>query len=159
MELYFNTLVSRMGTIEQMKYVLEQPLSPHQPTNPSYSQRVLDEFRLIKIKPFCLVLYKFISSVFCQSLVLGISLDSCSSRYCLQSVYFDVVHFRSCDPSIRDAVCTVIWVTPHLQAEVPEMKQITQYLTTRYGKEFAKDALENNSNCVSDRVCEYGTLL
>eukprot|EP00041_Stephanoeca_diplocostata_P011996 m.198923 g.198923 ORF g.198923 m.198923 type:complete len:456 (+) comp18767_c0_seq2:277-1644(+) len=77
MELYFNTLVSRMGTIEQMK---------------------------------------------------------------------------SCDPSIRDAVCTVIWATPHLQAEIPEMKQIQQFLTIRYGKDFVKDAMENNGNCVSDRV-------
>lgn len=71
-----------------------------------------------------------------------------SSRFGL----IDSVKF--CDEGIREAVCTIIWVTPRLMADVGELKTIQQYLIARYGKEFGEDALENKTHTVNDRVIQ-----
>lgn len=50
---------------------------------------------------------------------------------------------KTCDPGLREAVATLIWVTPHLQGEVTELKAIAGSLQARYGKEFVQECLHN----------------
>jgi len=52
---------------------------------------------------------------------------------------------KECDNGLREAVSTLIWVTPHLQAEVSELRQIAAALGARYGKQFVKDCLTNEA--------------
>ena len=47
---------------------------------------------------------------------------------------------------------TILWATPYLQSEIPEMKACANFLGNRYGKEFVQDAMENRSETVSPRV-------
>lgn len=85
----------------------------------------------------------------------------------IMEVYFSLLLSRFglidavkvCDPGIREAVCTIIWAAPHLQAEVTEIKLVAAALSKRYGKEFTQQALENTdkgdntgTGWVSDRI-------
>lgn len=78
----------------------------------------------------------------------------------IMEVYFNLLVSRFglietskvCDPGIKEAVCSIMWATPYLQSEISEMKTISVFLASRYGKEFAQDAMENKSGNVSERV-------
>lgn len=71
----------------------------------------------------------------------------------LESRFGLIAVSKPCDEGIREAVMTLIWVTPRMEASIGEFKAISQYLTARYGKEFADLALENRDNkCVNERV-------
>lgn len=78
----------------------------------------------------------------------------------IMEVYFNLLVSRFglieankiCDQGIREAVSTILWATPYLQSEIPEMKACANFLGTRYGKEFVQDAMENRSETVSPRV-------
>lgn len=50
---------------------------------------------------------------------------------------FQVSQLKELDEGISEAVCSIIWVTPRLQTDVPELKIISDILTTKYGKPFA----------------------
>jgi len=58
---------------------------------------------------------------------------------------------KECDNGLREAVSTLIWVTPHLQAEVSELRQIAAALGARYGKQFVKDCLTNEARKSNDQ--------
>lgn len=78
----------------------------------------------------------------------------------IMEVYFNLLVSRFglieatkvCDPGITEAVCTIMWATPYLQSEISEMKAVSVFLASRYGKEFAQDTMENKSGTVSERV-------
>lgn len=66
--------------------------------------------------------------------------------YCsLLSSRFGLVDaVKHCDVGIREAVATIVWAAPHLEAEVAELKVVAKYFDLRYGKEFSKACLENH---------------
>uniref|UniRef100_A0A060TGA7 ARAD1D21934p n=1 Tax=Blastobotrys adeninivorans TaxID=409370 RepID=A0A060TGA7_BLAAD len=55
-----------------------------------------------------------------------------------------------CDPGLEEAVKTIIYTAQH--TEVKELHQIREMLVRKFSREFAKDALENASNAVPERV-------
>jgi vacuolar protein sorting-associated protein IST1 len=48
-----------------------------------------------------------------------------------------VTQLKELDEGISEAVSSIIWVAPRLQADVAEMKIISDMLTAKYGKPFA----------------------
>lgn len=44
--------------------------------------------------------------------------------------------FRTLDPSLAESVSSLIWVAPHIQADVCEMKIISDQLTRKFGKKY-----------------------
>jgi vacuolar protein sorting-associated protein IST1 len=48
-----------------------------------------------------------------------------------------VSQLKELDDGISEAVSSIIWVAPRLQADVPELKVVSDILTTKYGKPFA----------------------
>ncbi|CAI2162501.1 1804_t:CDS:2 [Funneliformis geosporum] len=63
-----------------------------------------------------------------------------------------IEQMKQCDPSIIEAVNTLIYAAP--RSEIKELGQIRDQLCGKYGKEFAMNASENKSNCVSERVIQ-----
>uniref|UniRef100_A0A1B0CMC0 IST1 homolog n=1 Tax=Lutzomyia longipalpis TaxID=7200 RepID=A0A1B0CMC0_LUTLO len=52
-----------------------------------------------------------------------------------------VTQMKDLDEGIAEAVSSLIWVAPRLQADVQELKVIAEQLTTKYGKPFAEGAI------------------
>jgi vacuolar protein sorting-associated protein IST1 len=48
-----------------------------------------------------------------------------------------VSQLKELDDGIAEAVSSIIWVAPRLQADVPELKVVSDILTQKYGKPFA----------------------
>lgn len=57
---------------------------------------------------------------------------------------------RECDPGLEEAVKTIIYTAP--RTEIKELHQVRDALVHKFSKEFAKDAIENESNSVPDKV-------
>lgn len=57
---------------------------------------------------------------------------------------------RECDPGLEEAVKTVIYTAP--RTEIKELQQVREALIHKFSKEFAKDAIENESNIVPEKV-------
>lgn len=48
-----------------------------------------------------------------------------------------VQQIKELDDGISEAVSSIIWITPRLQADVPELKIVSDILTSKYGKAYA----------------------
>ena len=59
---------------------------------------------------------------------------------------------RDLDPGLEEPIATIIWATPRLVAEVPELKVVTDQLTAKYGKEFTQHCKSNDLNNVNEKV-------
>lgn len=57
---------------------------------------------------------------------------------------------RECPAELKEAVCSIIWATNNV--DIDELKEVTNQLTKKYGKEFAKQAMNNDNNCVNQRL-------
>lgn len=57
---------------------------------------------------------------------------------------------RECDPGLEEAVKTIIYTAP--RSEIKELQQVREALVHKFSKEFAKDAIENESHIVPDKV-------
>ncbi|XP_073515384.1 IST1 homolog [Phyllobates terribilis] len=64
---------------------------------------------------------------------------------------------ESLDPTLSEAVSTVIWAAPHLETEVPELKKVVQQLCLRYSKEYGNLCRVNNLKTVNPKVIELLT--
>ena len=62
------------------------------------------------------------------------------------------VLFRELDPGLEEAIASIIWASPRLQADVQELKLVTDQLTSKYGKEFAQACRTNELNNVNEKV-------
>lgn len=49
-----------------------------------------------------------------------------------------IIYFRTLDPSIAEAVSSLLWVAPQLFTDVAEMKVISEQLTLKYGKKYTE---------------------
>uniref|UniRef100_U5EYT4 IST1 homolog n=1 Tax=Corethrella appendiculata TaxID=1370023 RepID=U5EYT4_9DIPT len=64
-----------------------------------------------------------------------------------------VTQLKELDEGIAEAVSTIIWVAPRLQADVAELKVISDLFTTKYGKPFAENArAATEGNFVSEKL-------
>ncbi|VDN43691.1 unnamed protein product [Dibothriocephalus latus] len=60
--------------------------------------------------------------------------------------------FRQCDDGLKEAIATIIWVSPRMQADVPELKIVREQLGYKYGKEFVEACLANAGGVVNAKV-------
>lgn len=42
------------------------------------------------------------------------------------------------DPTLAESVSSLLWVAPHIQADVSEMKVISDQLTQKFGKKYTE---------------------
>ncbi|CAG8446817.1 5263_t:CDS:2 [Ambispora gerdemannii] len=63
-----------------------------------------------------------------------------------------IEQMKQCDPGIQEAVYTLIYAAP--RSEIKELSSVRDQLISKYGKEFAMNAIDNKDNCVNDRVVQ-----
>ncbi|XP_076466842.1 IST1 homolog [Babylonia areolata] len=59
---------------------------------------------------------------------------------------------KELDPGLEEAIASLIWATPRLQADIMEFKPITEEFSAKYGKEFAQACRSNSLSNVSEKV-------
>ncbi|ETW03863.1 hypothetical protein H310_05213 [Aphanomyces invadans] len=57
---------------------------------------------------------------------------------------------RECPYDMREAVCTLIWAAT--RTEIPELAEVKNQLTKKYGQDFTAAAMRNVDGCVNERV-------
>ena len=60
--------------------------------------------------------------------------------------------YRELDPGLEEAIASLIWATPRLQADIMEFKPIADEFAAKYGKEFALACRSNELSNVSEKV-------
>jgi len=65
-----------------------------------------------------------------------------------------IQQMKTLDDGLAEAISSLIWVAPRLQADVPEMKVISEQLAYKYGKQYAQACRENSVGTVSKKL-EY----
>jgi vacuolar protein sorting-associated protein IST1 len=60
--------------------------------------------------------------------------------------------FRTLDEGLVEAVSTVVWATPRLQADINEFKTIAEQFQHKYGKELIQEYKANANSTVNERV-------
>jgi vacuolar protein sorting-associated protein IST1 len=60
--------------------------------------------------------------------------------------------FRELDPGLEEAIASLLWATPRLQADVMELKAVADEFAAKYGKEFAVACRSNQLSNVSEKV-------
>ena len=58
------------------------------------------------------------------------------------------------DPGLEEAIASLLWATPRLQADVPELKAVSDQFTAKYTKEYAQACRTNQLNNVSEKVMQ-----
>jgi len=59
---------------------------------------------------------------------------------------------RECDPSLKEAISTLIWAIPRLDAHIPELAEIRRGLIAHFGERFVKDAQTNQDGAVNQKI-------
>uniref|UniRef100_A0A5K3EUP8 IST1 homolog n=1 Tax=Mesocestoides corti TaxID=53468 RepID=A0A5K3EUP8_MESCO len=57
-----------------------------------------------------------------------------------------------CDPGLKEAIATIIWVTPRLSYDCPELEVLKNQFSLKYGKEFALACATNSNHDVNAKV-------
>ncbi|KAL4119838.1 hypothetical protein QTP88_012603 [Uroleucon formosanum] len=56
------------------------------------------------------------------------------------------------DSSLQESVSSLLWVAPHIQADVSEMKVISDQLTQKFGKKYTEACRLENMDTVSEKL-------
>ncbi|KAL5242814.1 hypothetical protein ACI65C_010224 [Semiaphis heraclei] len=56
------------------------------------------------------------------------------------------------DSSLQESVSSLLWVAPHIQADVSEMKVISDQLTQKFGKKYTEACRSENMDTVSEKL-------
>ena len=56
------------------------------------------------------------------------------------------------DEGLEESIASVIWSTPRLLGDVPELKTITEQFTLKYGKEFAQGCRNDELDNVNEKL-------
>lgn len=56
------------------------------------------------------------------------------------------------DSSLQESVSSLLWVAPHIQADVSEMKVISDQLTQKFGKKYTETCRSENMDTVSEKL-------
>ena len=67
-------------------------------------------------------------------------------------VFTEKLICRELDEGLEESIATILWAAPRLQAEVPELKIVSDQLTLKYSKEFAQCCRTNTLNNVNEKV-------
>lgn len=59
---------------------------------------------------------------------------------------------KEVDPGLYEAIASIIWVTPRLESDVSELKQITEELKHKYGNDFVTMCRSNKCGKVNERL-------
>uniref|UniRef100_A0A0B6ZH11 IST1 homolog n=1 Tax=Arion vulgaris TaxID=1028688 RepID=A0A0B6ZH11_9EUPU len=59
---------------------------------------------------------------------------------------------KELDPGLEESIATIIWATPRLQADVQELRSVTDEFTKKYGPEFSQECRGNKRSNVSEKV-------
>ncbi|XP_017776530.1 PREDICTED: IST1 homolog [Nicrophorus vespilloides] len=62
-----------------------------------------------------------------------------------------ITQMKELDEGLSEAIASLIWVAPRLQADIQELKIISDLLTAKYGKPYA-DSCRNDSESVSIKL-------
>ena len=57
-----------------------------------------------------------------------------------------------CEEGLSEAVNTLIWATPRLQADIQELEQVSKQLSLKFGKTFGEQARANRTGAVNEKV-------
>lgn len=63
-----------------------------------------------------------------------------------------IEQMKSIDKGLEEAINSLIWATPRLQADIPELKIISDQLTYKYGKPYAEACRENKFDKVNEKL-------
>lgn len=63
-----------------------------------------------------------------------------------------IQQMKTLDEGLAEAISSIIWATPRLQADIAELKIISDQLTSKYGKPYAQAARENALKTVNDKL-------
>lgn len=61
---------------------------------------------------------------------------------------------KTLDEGLAEAVSSLIWVAPRLQADVAELKAVADQLAIKYGKPYAQAARDNGLSTVSEKLMQ-----
>ncbi|KAI3382841.1 hypothetical protein SNEBB_000437 [Seison nebaliae] len=61
-----------------------------------------------------------------------------------------IQNMKEVDPSIEEAISSLIWCAPRIFTEIDEIKHISDIFTKKYGKEYVEEALERKN--VNEKV-------
>lgn len=59
---------------------------------------------------------------------------------------------KAVDPSLAEAISSVIWVTPRLEAEIKELKDISVVFSTMYGKQYIDACRQEAVETISEKI-------
>uniref|UniRef100_A0A2R5LLZ8 IST1 homolog n=1 Tax=Ornithodoros turicata TaxID=34597 RepID=A0A2R5LLZ8_9ACAR len=63
-----------------------------------------------------------------------------------------VQQMKTLDEGLAEAVSSLIWVAPRLQADVAELKVVAEQLTLKYGKPYSQAARDNGLQSVNEKL-------
>lgn len=63
-----------------------------------------------------------------------------------------IQQMKTLDEGLTEAISSLIWAAPRLQADVAELKTIADQLAVKYGKPYAQAARENGLNSVNEKL-------
>lgn len=63
-----------------------------------------------------------------------------------------IERMKEMDPGLEEAIATLLWVTPRLSSDVGELREVSNQLTLKYGKEFAESCRRNQLENVNEKV-------
>lgn len=63
-----------------------------------------------------------------------------------------IQQMKTLDDGLSEAISSLIWVAPRLQADVQELKVVSDLLTYKYGKPFAQASRENALKSVNEKL-------
>lgn len=62
--------------------------------------------------------------------------------------------YSECDPGLKEAIATIIWVAPRLSYDCEELKVLQTQLALKYGREFALACSSNSNHEVNPKVMQ-----
>ncbi|UYV67789.1 IST1 [Cordylochernes scorpioides] len=63
-----------------------------------------------------------------------------------------IQQMKTMDEGLAEAISSLIWVSPRMQADVAELKVVVDQLTAKYGKPYAQAARDNTLDAVNPRL-------
>jgi len=63
-----------------------------------------------------------------------------------------IQQMKTLDEGLAEAISSIIWVAPRLQADVQELKVVSDQLASKYGKPYAQACRENSVGTVSEKL-------
>ncbi|XP_063220127.1 IST1 homolog isoform X1 [Bacillus rossius redtenbacheri] len=63
-----------------------------------------------------------------------------------------IQQMKTLDDGLSEAISSLLWVSPRLQADIPEMRVISDMLTAKYGKQYMEACREDAVSTISEKL-------